>query len=378
MPDTTKGAFTIQEVRDQTLKNAWSNNFPFSESGGDLFLWGKNTAGHLGQNDTVDRSSPIQVAGKYIDVAGSDEQFIYLKTNGTLFVSGESTPVAILPGINRSSPTQIPGTTWCKLAASQLSGASAYAIKTDNTLWAWGRNDGELGFNNTIVASSPIQIPGAWCDIRAGYTRAAGKRTDNVWYVWGCNNFGRLGLNDSTNRSSPVILPGSWRELFPDANSAFFGIKNDNTLWGWGINNVGNIGDNTVICRSSPIQIPGTTWTCVAPSNSLTVALKSDNTLWSWGENSNGGLGTNQADTLRRSSPVQIPGLWCQISSGNEQNLIFGIKTDGTLWGWGGTNGFGSIGDGFNIPRSSPVQIPGTWLCIPKMNGNKASAAIRA
>ena len=35
---------------------------------------------------------------------------------------------------------------------------------------------------------------------------------------------------------------------------------------------------------------------------------KTDGTAWAWGENGNGNLGQN--DTANRSSPVQIPGTW--------------------------------------------------------------------
>jgi alpha-tubulin suppressor-like RCC1 family protein len=37
---------------------------------------------------------------------------------------------------HRSSPVQIPGTTWSSIAAS--SDERCHAIKTDGTLWSWG------------------------------------------------------------------------------------------------------------------------------------------------------------------------------------------------------------------------------------------------
>ena len=34
-----------------------------------------------------------------------------------------------------------------------------FAIKTDGTLWSWGRNnEGNLGLGNTVNRSSPVQI----------------------------------------------------------------------------------------------------------------------------------------------------------------------------------------------------------------------------
>ena len=51
-----------------------------------------------------------------------------------------------------------PGTTWKSVNCGER---SALAIKTDGTMWSWGRNTfGELGLNNRTNYSSPKQIPG--------------------------------------------------------------------------------------------------------------------------------------------------------------------------------------------------------------------------
>ena len=60
---------------------------------------------------------------------------------------------------HRSSPVQVPGTTW---VAGSGAGNSFHAVlKTDGTLWSWGLNQvGALGHNNNVQYSSPVQIPG--------------------------------------------------------------------------------------------------------------------------------------------------------------------------------------------------------------------------
>ena len=40
---------------------------------------------------------------------------------------------------------------------------------------------------------------------------------------------------------------------------------------------------------------------------------------------------------------------------------MFGLKTDGTLWAWGGAETDGTLGLNSIIKRSSPTQVPGTW-----------------
>ncbi len=66
-----------------------------------------------------------------------------------------------------SSPIQIPGTTWSKVAVGD---GNIMAVKTDGTLWGWGNNfNGELGINAGDTAgrrSSPTQIPGTdWTNV---------------------------------------------------------------------------------------------------------------------------------------------------------------------------------------------------------------------
>ena len=75
-------------------------------------------------------------------------------------------------GAQRSSPVQIPGTTWSDIMVGN--DGSNIATKTDNTLWSWGYNaKGQLGQNNEIKYSSPVQIPGTgWVQPFAVYQYA--------------------------------------------------------------------------------------------------------------------------------------------------------------------------------------------------------------
>ena len=77
-----------------------------------------------------------------------------------------------------------------------------------------------------------------------------------------------------------------------------------------------------------------------------------------WGSNDEGQLGQN--NKVNHSSPIQIgtDTTWDNVSG--SFRLIYGHKTDGTLWGWG-TGGNGQLGQNSAITRSSPTQIPGTW-----------------
>ena len=87
-------------------------------------------------------------------------------------------------------------------------------LKTDGTLWVCGRNnDGELGINSKDDSrSSPVQLPGTtWSDIMVGSSLMAATKTDGTLWTWGsAGGKGYLGLNDANAyRSSPTQVPGT-------------------------------------------------------------------------------------------------------------------------------------------------------------------------
>ena len=272
-------------------------------------------------------------------------------------------------GINYSSPRQISGDSW-RYAVNQRN--SAIATKTDGSLWSWGDGSGYvLGHNNLTPFSSPKQIPGTqWNDIAmtAQTSKAAmATKTDGTLWTWGTNGHGQLGHNNINDNGSPVQVQGTqWKVAFGEANegtSSAFAFKTDGSLWGWGSNSGGSLGQNNEVTCSSPVQIPGT-WETENGRFYFSrgvFAIKEDNSLWAWGYNGNGNLGFN--DTAQRSSPKQVPGEWNMVTSGQAN---FGIKTDGTLWCIGGNGSNGSIPLNIaDVPRSSPIQIPGTqWETV--------------
>ena len=311
----------------------------FIRTDGTLWICGKNEWGCLGLNQSQPSigniSSPTQIPGtSWSEICLFNGRTGAIKTDGTLWVwgnganNGELGLNAAAPGTRYSSPVQVPGTTWSSISMSYV---SSIATRTDGTLWSWGGNVyGGLGVPSvgTAKRSSPIQIPGStWAYAEARYYSAIATKTDGTLWCWGDNNYGSLGINGGATdrRSSPTQIPGTtWavgRKKFSTSNGACSAIKTDGTLWSWGYNSYGSLGDNSTTQRSSPVQCPGNTWTAVTVANNSTFALKTDGTLWSWGRNdSYGNLGHN--DRVNRSSPVQIPGTdWTDQMYNAFQNL---------------------------------------------------------
>jgi len=334
------------------------------------WIAGENTYGQLGQNNRTHYSSPVQLTSTaWSSINSSHYSSLGRKPAGTLWSWGYQSNVGELGHNqhgnthNKSSPTQIPGTTWGKAVS-----VGAYimgATRTDGTLWMWGAGgSGQLGLNDRAHRSSPVQVgtDTTWGTslnkLACGYYSHAIK-TDGTLWAWGNDwEFGMSGLNIVAKRSSPTQVPGTTWSTVVSGFYVVSALKTDGTLWMWGQSGSGSLGDNSRTSRSSPIQVPGT-WSSHSTTHmgGGSGAIKTDGTLWMWGDNSVGTLGQN--DVVAHSSPVQVPGTtWSRITQAAENSFVV-TKTDGTAWTWG-QNEHGMLGLNSTTKYSSPVQIPGT------------------
>jgi alpha-tubulin suppressor-like RCC1 family protein len=398
LPDAAENAgrfIYVASVGSYRYSNgyAWLNQFgsvPGFAPVFTLWTWGGNNGGQLGDNTTTPRSSPGTTAGAgttWCQVSAGYHTAA-VKTDGTLWTWGYNRcgPLGDGTTTNRSSPvtTAGAGTTWCQVSAGGYYHTTA--VKTDGTLWTWGRNNfGELGDGTTTNRSSPVTTAGAgttWCQASAGGYHTVAVKTDGTLWTWGYNGSGRLGDNTTTDQSSPVTTAGGGT-TWCQASAGYrhiAAVKTDGTLWTWGYNGYGRLGDNTTTDQSSPVTTAGggTTWCQASAGYRHTTAIKTDGTLWTWGRNNCGQLGDNT--TTNRSSPVTTAGAgttWCQVSAGGYYNTT-AVKTDGTLWTWG-RNNTGQLGTGTTTDQSSPGTTAGagtTWCQVSAGGGHTAAIQV--
>lgn len=347
----------------------------------ELYVWGDNYFGTLGDNTTVNKSSPVQVdsLNNWSQVAAGRYHTIAIKTNGTLWAWGRNQG-RLGDGTTayRSSPVQIGAlTNWDQASAGE---GHTTAVKTDGTLWAWGfGSNGRLGDSTTVNKSSPVQIGSltTWSQVAAGGDHTAAITTSGELYTWGKNSDGRIGDNTTTYRSSPVQVGAltTWSKI-STGGSHTMGISGGE-LYIWGNDGSGRLGLNTVyVDQSSPVQIGAlTTWSQVSAGGAHSGAIKTDGTLWMWGNGGGGRLGNTISQTIDVSSPVQIgsPTNWSQVSTSQTDHTI-AVTTEGELYAWG-NNIKGQLGLNDAIRRSSPVQV-GALTSWSQVSAGAATAAI--
>jgi alpha-tubulin suppressor-like RCC1 family protein len=162
---------------------------PSDAEPGRLWMWGRNDYGQLGNNTRTNSSSPVQVFGNYYywkQVNVGSNHTAAVRVDGTLWLWGYNAygQLGNNSRSNRSSPVQTisTGTNW-----KQVSCGSEHtsAIKTDGTLWSWGRNNyGQLCDNTIASKSSPVQtVAGGtnWKQVDCGLYHTTAVKDDSIF-----------------------------------------------------------------------------------------------------------------------------------------------------------------------------------------------------
>lgn len=171
-----------------------------------------------------------------------------------------------------------------------------------------------------------------------------------------------ISVGGGYQTSAPTIAAGTQHTA---------AIKSDGSLWTWGSNRYSQLGhasaDTCVVDGFAPS--PASSYSCspmpekvgdgyrtVAAGNDFTMAIKSDGSLWVWGGNFYGQLGVigyifNGYTTLQV-SPVQVGTDYTVVAAGATHTVA--LKSDGSLWSWG-SNMWGQLGHASTDYCTSPA-----------------------
>lgn len=247
---------------------------------------------------------------------------------------------------------------WKEIAAGEN---HTLAIKTDGTLWAWGRNQsGQLGDGTIVDKNVPTQIGSDtdWASIDAVANNNLALKTDGSLWSWGENNIGQVGNGAfGTDVNSPIRIgiDNDWVKI---AAIGAYAIKSNGTLWGWSKNTNGSLGTGNYDPHYVPIQIgTDSDWINVNIGSNQNLALKNNGTLWGWGTNVQGCLAIGVLD-LVITVPTQTGNNsfdWLKIEAGGCCSSKM-IKTDGSLWVMGSA-AYGNLGTGSLASVNTPTRV---------------------
>ncbi len=278
------------------------------KSNGTLWQWGyiSPTTYQIPTQVGTDTDWSTIFAGTY--------QCFAIKNNGTLWAWGLNDQGSLGDGtqISRSSPVQIGNdSNWMSVSAGYN---FTIGLKSNGTLWAWGLNSsfGELGIaaGTNVNYLSPAQIgtDTNWQQVKCGTSHTIALKSDGTLWSWGRNNTGQLGDGTLSTRNTPgqIGFDNDW--LFIDSGAYYnFAMKNNQTLWAWGSNYFGQFANGTqFVDQLTPLQI-----TSVSNINKYetggfhTMFITTDSVLLVSGTNNSSQLGNGQSGGYE-AYPVQI------------------------------------------------------------------------
>ena len=389
-------------------------------SDGNIYAWGSNDYGQLGDGTTTERHEPIQVkkpqnvsqdftwiqasAGYMFSFGlGSDGKLYSWGSNLHGYLGDGTTNDRHTPGPVALPPNVPTGFTWKQVAAGSL---HALGLGSDGKLYSWGNNlYGYLGDGTTNDRYTPVPVitpPNVsagftWKQISCWGWHSLALGSDNWLYSWGYNLGNELGTGTPTEKELipvRVAAPQNTASGFTWVQSKMgdyysLAIGSDGNIYGWAYGGSGNIGNGATNDKPSPTQafkpngaLPGFVWNQISNLSFASLAIGSDGNLYSWGGNANGQLGDNT--TTQRNTPVKVAappnttsGLtWLQVSAGWD-NTSFGLASDGNLYSWG-NNTNGQLGDNTTNERHIPgrVNMPGTTTVTAVSFGGTAGTNI--
>jgi len=155
-----------------------------------LWCWGTNARGELGDGTRTDSAQPVRVGaslGRWVTVSAGAQTTCALSTGGELWCWGDNRFGQLGDGTatDRPAPTRVAaGGGWSAVAT----GTHTCAVRSDHTLWCWGAGQhGELGDGGATGRPAPGQVgaEATWAAVTVEEARTCAVRQNGTTSCWG-------------------------------------------------------------------------------------------------------------------------------------------------------------------------------------------------
>jgi alpha-tubulin suppressor-like RCC1 family protein len=361
------------------------NNFACALASGAVFCWGQGSSGQLGNSSLLNSFVPVAVttsgvlSGKTVTSVSAGDAHVCAIASGQLFCWGFNGQGQLGNATNvlSSAPVAVDtsGVLAGKTVSSVTSGGYFSCAIANNSLTCWGAgNAGQLGIGLSANSNVPMSVllTGALQDkvftqIDAGQNHVC-VIASGAAFCWGYNESGQLGNNSRNQSNTPVAVTATGFLAGKVVTSISTGGVGSCAIasgaaFCWGSNGLGELGDGTRASSFVPVAVDptlvraGSTYeisTGMNHSCALTAGV-----AYCWGYNEGGQLGNSTNSNSNLPTPVVTKGVLDGLSISDiatgSQNAC--VVANGAAYCWGSDGWSGALGNGGSRSSSNPVAV---------------------
>ena len=335
------------------------------QKNGNLWAWGANDHGQVGNGDTTLQYYPVRIMDSVKFISAGWEHSLAIKEDRSLWAWGDNYAGQLgtgVVGIDKSLPVKIME----NVIAAAADTFHSVAVTADNRLWYWG--------DAVDLITKPVQVMDDVKNVQLwGYGHPIVLRgDDSLYYVEVIH--GRV-------YGEPVRLAENVKDFVASSNNLIVLLKDGSVrLW------------ESQPTATNDVEVPKQCRTSIkaVSASPNTVSMIKENgdlyewwNVYEWGDAETSGFPIYNWDTAEyevyvvdfSTGPITRKLSNCVYVARNEDILYWGvaIKTDGSLWQWGLQTGSGVLVANFGYPDDIPM---GAYIMTPAMVFNSRGETV--
>ncbi|WP_148307867.1 hypothetical protein [Actinoplanes friuliensis] len=330
---------------------------------GDLYCWGDDSSGQLGDGrEPHGFGTPVRALRGAVQVDAGKAHTCAIDLRGAASCWGDDSAGQLGDGAetDQDSPVKVTGLSGRTLVEITTGARHSCAIDDEGAAWCWGDGSrGQLGAPGVRGSKTPVRVSTGSgmsdpvVDISAGRDATCATTAGGTAFCWGSDAYEQLGTAGHGDRDEPMAVAadgpmrGKIREVGVGGMQAC-AIDADGLAFCWGTH---ALGSGTVKPKVEPVAVGVTgTLSTITAGGEHTCGLDGRGQAFCWGEGAGG--------ASRRAVPVGVrtASALRDLDAGDEHSCAFDTRGVVVCWGAGAD---GQLGTGSTSAAAVPVEVKG-------------------